>query len=135
MSKVAIDPNTECWVWTAARSGRGYASGGGYSAFHFEGRLTSGHRASYVIHRGPIPDGMTIDHLCRNTLCVNPEHLEAVANKVNIQRGAALVTHCPQGHEYTVANTYTRPGTNHRDCRRCRADVVARNRARKKAQR
>lgn len=132
MEKVRVDPETGCWVWQGARSGKGWDQGGGYSAFYFEGRVTSGHRASYVIHRGPIPDGLTIDHLCCNTLCVNPTHLEPVTMAVNNARSAIGRTHCPRGHPYDEANTYLRPDRKGRDCRKCRCAVVQRNRAKKK---
>jgi hypothetical protein len=137
MEKVEIDPETCCWVWQGARSGRGWNAGGGYSAFYFEGRVTSGHRASYSIHNGPIPPGLTIDHLCRNTLCVNPAHLEAVTDEVNNLRGDGIrgrharSTHCPAGHPYDEANTYRRPDGKGRECRRCRCAVVQRNKAKK----
>lgn len=71
---------------------------------------------------GPIPDGFTLDHLCRNTSCANPAHLEPVTHEENVKRGRsgegqALRTHCPQGHEYTDDNTYQHGGR--RFCRAC----------------
>lgn len=56
---------------------------------------------------GSIPDGMVIDHLCRNRACVRPDHLEAVPQEVNVRRGASSNphTHCRKGHEFTPENT------------------------------
>lgn len=130
-AKVAIDPTTGCWNWTGATSGKKRQ----YSAFRYEGRLTSGHRASYRIFVGPIPDGHEVDHTCRNTLCINPEHLEAVTQRENNLRSGSpsaersRVTHCPQGHPYDDENTYRRPGSKNRECRKCRCAVVQRRKA------
>jgi hypothetical protein len=77
---------------------------------------------------GPIPDGLVLDHLCRNKLCVNPKHLEPVTNQENILRGLTPLvggyynmakTHCPKGHEYSPENTYYRP-SRWRQTRVCR---------------
>lgn len=76
------------------------------------------HRVAYETWVGPIPDGLTIDHLCRNRLCIEPTHLEPVTNRENIQRGGnSLKTHCPQGHPYDEVNTASR--NNRRYCRTC----------------
>ena len=66
-----------CWEWTGSRR-PGRASSVGYGQMRFEGRNYFTHRLAYQLWVGPIPDGLTIDHLCRNTLCFNPAHLEAV---------------------------------------------------------
>jgi hypothetical protein len=77
-----------------------------------------GHRAAYILFRGPIPAKMQIDHKCRNTLCVNPTHLEVVTHAENARRKGAAVTQCPQGHPYTVQNTYiSKNGARH--CKIC----------------
>lgn len=102
-----------CWIWTGAKSRpeNGYARLGPVYM----------HRWSYEYHRAPIPEGLEIDHLCRNTLCVNPWHLEPVTRKVNAERTEpAQRTHCPQGHEYTPENTYRHPKIGVRMCRKCR---------------
>jgi hypothetical protein len=87
------------------------------------------HRLAYEVFVGPIPDGLQIDHLCRQRACCNPDHLEAVTCRVNLLRGdtitarEAATTHCPQGHEYTEANTYRRPDNPiKRDCKICRRE-------------
>jgi hypothetical protein len=72
---------------------------------------------------GQIPDGLTLDHLCRNRRCVNPAHLEAIPHSENIRRGKSpsalnrLKTHCKRGHAYTQENTHIHNGERH--CRTC----------------
>lgn len=94
------DGDDGCWVWTGDKWGL-------YGRFNIgsgRGRAHSAHRWAYERFVGPIPEGMTIDHLCRNTLCVNPLHLEPVTLQVNILRGEnvcakyARRTHCNRGH-------------------------------------
>jgi hypothetical protein len=114
-----IDMTGECWKWTAAQNGDGY----GYA--HFGGGMMMAHRAVWLSVVGPIPEGMTLDHLCRNRLCVNPDHLEVVTRQENTLRGVgpgaanAVKTHCPLGHPLKGSNLYTRP-TGWRECRTCR---------------
>lgn len=71
-----------CWVWTAAKAHHGYGK------FKIGDKLWAAHRVAYWLRRGPIPDGLTLDHLCRNPSCVNPEHLEPVSATENKRRGA-----------------------------------------------
>lgn len=71
-----VDPATKCWVWQGARD-RGYG-------VTKDGKRA--HRFYYERYRGPIPKGMTIDHLCRNTLCVNPAHLGVCSRTENLRR-------------------------------------------------
>lgn len=108
----------DCWVWTGPQYPNGYG----------KHRLGPGqperaaHRISYEHHIGPIPNGQQLDHLCRNRLCVNPSHLEPVSPSENTRRqdhANRRKTHCPQGHEYTEANTVVRPD-GRRDCLACR---------------
>jgi CxxC motif-containing protein len=108
-----------CWQWS------GCINPGGYGVFGIYGRNTAAHRISYEMFTGPIPDGLTIDHLCRNTGCVNPDHLEAVTMTENIRRSCsagglnARKTHCPRGHEYTPENTIRGRHLKYRRCRIC----------------
>lgn len=104
-----------CWVWDKPNPHDGYGQ--------FFGQA---HRWSYEHHIGPIPEGLHIDHLCRNRACVNPWHLEPVALEENVMRGEgyfaknARKTRCIRDHEFTADNTYTTPG-GRRQCRKCMA--------------
>lgn len=115
-----------CWQWTGGTRSTGYG--------HFwDGRRdVSAHRWSYEHHVGPVPDGLVLDHLCRNRLCVNPDHLEPVTNRENVLRGdSAHVINggtCKAGHVMDEENTYHRPGTNWTDCRACHRDRQAKRR-------
>lgn len=111
-----------CWVWVGASNGHGYGK------FYLDGKVVGAHRVSYELARGPIPEGLVIDHLCRNRACVKPDHLEPVTTQVNIVRGigpglAKLQnidqTYCKHGHELFGENLYVNPTTGHRYCRTC----------------
>jgi len=96
-------------------------NGNGYGRLRHCGRMLYAHRVSYELHVGPVPEGMQIDHLCRNRRCVNPEHLDAVSQAENLQRAAASITACPAGHAYDQKNTTfkdTETG-RHRRCAEC----------------
>lgn len=118
-SRVAITPS--CWLWT------GTVGSHGYGVIKIGGRagpVLLTHRVVYEWLVGPIPDGLTIDHLCRRTLCCNPQHLEAVSTRTNTLRGTspsainARKTHCKGGHEFTPENTYLSK-KGHRTCKTC----------------
>ena len=82
-AKVIVHPISDCWRWTGARNPKGYGS-----VANGEGGSKLAHRASYELLVGPIPEGLTIDHLCLNTSCVNPEHMEPVTRSENSARKA-----------------------------------------------
>lgn len=87
---------------------------------------------------GPIPDGLVIDHLCRNPQCVNPMHLEPVTPEENTRRGIGgwntrAKTHCPQGHPYSGANLYINPTSGARVCRTCNNEKARRYKLRQRA--
>lgn len=100
---------------------------GRYGGFWLAGRTIRAHRYAYVLAYGPIPEGLVIDHDrakgCVSTLCVAPDHLEAVTQGDNIRRGNTGArmrkkTHCPQGHPYAGENLRLTP-KGHRRCRSC----------------
>lgn len=112
----------------------GTPTNSGYGLFYDGTKERLVHRWAYEHHYGPIPAGLVINHLCRQKMCVNPEHLEAVTQRENTRysdsqlgiRSAA--THCPQGHAYTpdnlVKNTHRKCKTCHRE--KARAQAAAR---------
>ncbi|MEU7377616.1 HNH endonuclease signature motif containing protein [Streptomyces albidoflavus] len=112
LDKTAFDTDTGCWQWTASRTP------GGYGSVRMPGIANNAHRALYSLMVGPLPPNLHLDHLCRNRLCVNPDHLEPVSQAENNRRAGAARTHCKYGHEYTPDNTYRRKGRG-RECREC----------------
>ena len=80
-----VDKSGDCWEWIGAVSS-------GYGHFQTDGGTTTAHRVAYQLLVGPIPDGLHVDHLCRNTLCVNPDHLEPVTQAENNRRAALVRT-------------------------------------------
>lgn len=120
---VKIASHSDCWLW------QGKTQNSGYGQFSIGSRktvrkLVYAHRFSYEQMVGCIPPGMQIDHLCKERLCVNPDHLEVVTPRVNTHRGNtitaknAVKTACPSGHPYNDANTIVSAGKRY--CRTCR---------------
>jgi hypothetical protein len=117
----------ECWPWLAGTIKSHKALYGQISLKGAKKHVLA-HRAAWEFLVGPIPQRLTIDHLCHNTLCCNPYHMELVTSKENLLRGNAISaqnrrkTHCPQGHLYDPENTYLvrRSKTPHRVDRTCR---------------
>jgi hypothetical protein len=112
-----------CWDWTLRTSDAGYGN------IKLDGYPVSTHRLAYELVRGPIPEGLHVNHLCRRPRCVNPAHLEAVTSVENWRRGsspsaiAARRGCCARGHPYTKANTYITP-RGYRQCRICQRSTV-----------
>lgn len=117
-----------CWLW------QGCISDGRYGSLKYKGRIRRAHCVTYELSVGPVPDNLELDHTCKVTTCINPEHLEPVTHKVNVQRGDlkhvsgkryAAQTHCIHGHPYEPHNLYL-DKKGHKSCRTCARD---RNRA------
>lgn len=118
LSRTIVD-ESGCWNYT------GFLDRDGYGMFRVGPDQRRAHRVSYEMFVADIPDGLVMDHLCRNRSCVNPTHLEPVTVQENTLRGSgitannALKTHCPSGHEYSADNLVICVGR--RVCRRCRS--------------
>jgi hypothetical protein len=119
-----------CWTWTGKTTKAGYGT--------YRDQLA--HRLVYEQLHAPIPDGLELDHLCRNPPCVNPAHLDPVTHPENCRRGIAGAitkarmlanTHCARGHEWTAENTKQTP--RQRKCRQCIREDSAAAHARRKA--
>lgn len=123
---------TPCWIWQRGKDQNGYGRIRTY------GRQMLAHRVIYERHKGLIPNGLELDHLCHIPSCVNSDHVEPVTHQVNVARGrspAALAcreNRCKRGHEFTFENTYIQPKSGHRCCRAC---LRRRDEARKLRQR
>lgn len=114
--KVSPEPNSGCWMWVSKIDRYGYGQFWNARAKH------GAHRIAYEHLIGPIPTGLTIDHLCRTRCCVNPEHLEPTTIGVNVRRGGnSIKTHCKEGHPFNEENTYRYPNGD-RACRTCTAE-------------
>lgn len=122
-----VDTSGECWLWTGSRSPTGYGN------VKVRGHSLLAHRLAYMLLQGPIPEGLTLDHLCRVRHCVNPYHLEPVTQRENNRRGIgpaavnAARQSCVNGHSLTDAYLYR----GHRLCRRCRVETTRRWRERR----
>lgn len=118
----------DCWEW------KGNRTTDGYGRFGHDDRYSKAHRLAYEYFVGVIPDGLQIDHLCRNKGCVNPAHLDVVTGQENIIR-MKLFLHpsCRKGHPYTPENTgsaWKGPEKTQkwRRCKTCQRDYARRRR-------
>ena len=111
-----VDKTGECWIWTAMTAKNGY---GKFRLSKPVRRMALAHRVAYELEVGPIPEGLQLDHLCRNRSCVRPDHLEPVTIGENLRRGKNSNREkvaCPRGHPYD----YIRPSDGARMCRTCK---------------
>ena len=126
-----VQKTDECWLWTGA------LDRAGYGRFHLAGVNVVAYRVAYELLVGPVPAGLTVDHLCRVRRCVRPDHLEPVTQRENILRGVgvgavnAKRTHCSAGHPLAGDNLV--PSMLKRGRRYCRICWNARCRARRAA--
>ncbi len=126
--KVRFAAAHNCWEWQAATSSSGYGN------IRHCGRTARAHRVAYELFVGPIPEGLVLDHLCRNPSCVNPAHLEAVPQLENVMRGEgfgarnARKTHCDKGHSLDRARVDDRGRRHCRECQRIRQSEFRKSR-------
>lgn len=121
-----VTPRPDCQIWTMAVSE-------GYGITSLDGKAQRAHRVVWELTHGPIPDGMTIDHLCRVRSCINVAHMEVVSLAENVRRslpyrrtrpravatdGRPRIAHCVNGHSFTPENSYYKP-SGKRECRAC----------------
>ena len=122
----------ECWLWPFNTNNKGYAQ---WTTL-IEGKRPLAHRLMYESFVGSIEPSQQVDHLCRVTSCINPDHLEAVSARENIMRSNGVAslnskkTHCPNGHPYDGQNTRHRRDRPNRFCRICTRENVYRSRER-----
>ncbi len=130
----AVPQENGCWEWQGAKTSAGYGN------VKYQGKAQCVHVVVFEAIKGPVPEGLEIDHLCHtkactvpqreclHRLCCNPAHLEPVPHRVNVLRGTAgekiarisrNKTHCPKGHPYDEANT-GRTHQGHRFCLECK---------------
>lgn len=118
LARIIVD-DSGCWRWS------GRLSRDGYGTFSHGGTVWQAHRLSYIAFRGEFPEGLVADHLCRNRYCVNPDHLGAVTDRVNILRSECIAARnarkdvCQNGHDDWMVNP------RGRTCRACARESAA----------
>lgn len=113
MSKVFIEPNTGCWLWS------GNWNHAGYGNFKIKNETKRAHRISYEHFKGPIINELSVAHKCNTRACVNPNHLELLTHKQNCIDRNAHKKHCPKGHLFTKENKKSQNKGKSYCCRIC----------------
>ena len=113
-----VDTGGPCWEWTGARGRHGYGN------FGDNGKTWRAHRWAYERLVGQIAAGLTLDHLCRNRACVNPDHLDPCTQQANNSRVPNFghrpkKMECKWGHSLSGDNLYVQKKTGYRYCRTC----------------
>lgn len=127
-----------CWAWLGAADRDGY---GVFTVTVPRRTTVRAHRWAWESERGTIPSGLQIDHLCRTSCCVRPDHMEVVTQNENVARGVsptalnARKTHCKYGHPFTPDNTYQANDHGGRGCKTCKKREQVGVRARRRARR
>jgi hypothetical protein len=114
--RIEID-TSGCWLWVGHLESDGYGVFVRGTTYLGTRRQGFAHRLAYETFIGPIPKRREVDHICRVRRCVNPEHLQVVTHRANME-AIPRRTHCRHGHEYTEENTYYFPNGTYR-CREC----------------
>lgn len=124
-----VDKSGDCWIWTGAQTLREYGQ------IKIDKKSAMAHRIAWQLEVGAIPEGLEIDHLCRNHSCVRPEHLEPVTHVENLARspvmnwsGRKTETHCGHGHLLSAENTYMYP-SGRKACRICKRSHAKKHKA------
>ena len=124
-----VEKTDTCWLWLGALGHFGHGT------FKVEGKTVKAHRYAYELLIGSIPDGLVLDHVCQIPPCVNPDHLEPVTQRENVQRGSTPPANnarkelCLNGHVFSTENTRFDPKTKHRICRTCARETMREIRA------
>ena len=119
MEKIHFEPMSGCWLWGGTVNNKGY----GLMTNPIKDKpMMLAHRYSYELHKGPVPEGLVVDHKCCNSHCVNPDHLQAITFRENVMKGEsntaknARMTHCHRGHPLPSGYEYGKK----RQCRECK---------------
>lgn len=122
-----VEKTETCWIWTGAIHvhRHGVFNAGRDAPKGKKSPTMWAHRYAYMVIVGDLPEGLVLDHLCKNPVCVNPDHLEPVTQSENAKRGGIMKGYCRKGHLLTDENSYHRK-TGSRECRICRDAAIAR---------